>query len=116
MRGPAGDRAAVEDMLEYARLVVEHTARGRSVFDDRLSAHGVLWELAIIGEAANRVSSELRRRHPEVPWRRIIDQRNILVHVYDQLDVDKVWQAVEGAHALRSELPPILEELPEWPD
>lgn len=116
MRGPLGDRASVEDMLRHVRLVIEDTESGPSVFDDRLVREAVLWKLAIIGEAANRVSPELRERHPDVPWRRIVGQRNILVHAYDRLDIDKVWQAVDAARRLEDQLAAILQELPDWPD
>lgn len=116
MRGPLGDRAAVEDMLRHVRLIIEDTGPGPSVFDDRLVREAVLWKLAIIGEAANRVSPELRDRHSDVPWRRIVGQRNILVHAYDRLDVEKVWQAVGAARLLEDQLTVILEELPAWPD
>lgn len=45
--------------------------------------------------------------------RRIIDQRNIVVHVYDQIDVDRLWMAVEALPELRRQLNAILEQLGE---
>jgi uncharacterized protein with HEPN domain len=42
----------------------------------------VVQKLAIVGEAAARVSEELKTRHPQVPWPQIIAFRNILVHAY----------------------------------
>ncbi len=113
MRGRPGDRAALEDMLRYSSLVRAHTGAGRDSVRDELSLHGVLWELAIIGEAANRVSKETRDAHPELPWQRIIAQRNILVHVYDEIDVDLLWRAVDGLPLLQGRLRAILEELGE---
>jgi uncharacterized protein with HEPN domain len=69
--------------------------------------------LAIIGEAANRLSEELRLAHPEVPWRRIIGQRNILVHVYDHLNLERVWEAIEAVPELARRIRAIVEELGE---
>lgn len=57
--------------------------------------------LEIIGEAANRVSEDVRARHPEVPWRAIIDLRNLLAHGYDYVLLDRVWQVVVA------DLPPL---------
>lgn len=111
MRGAAGDRAALEDMVRYARRVAAHTAAGRSTLDTELARDGILYELAIIGEAAGRVSEGLRSAHPEVPWRPIVAQRNILVHVYDQLNLDRLWVAVEAVPQLIGQLEAILEEL-----
>ena len=53
----------------------------------------VVQKLAVIGEAAARVSEDLRSRHPEVPWPQIIAFRNILVHAYFGIDWDIVWRA-----------------------
>lgn len=111
MRGAAGDRAALEDMVRYARRVAAHTAAGRGLLEDDLSRDGVLYELAIIGEAAGRISEGLRSAHPEVPWRQIIAQRNILVHVYDQLNIDRLWVAVEAVPHLTDQIEAILAEL-----
>jgi uncharacterized protein with HEPN domain len=53
----------------------------------------VVQKLAVIGEAAARVSEDLRGRHPEVPWPQIVAFRNILVHAYFGIDWDIVWRA-----------------------
>lgn len=113
MRGRAGDRAALEDMLRYGSLVRAHTEAGRDSVADELRLHGVLWELAIIGEAANRVSKQTRDAHPEVPWQGIIAQRNILVHVYDEIDIDLLWRAIDAVPDLDDQLRAIVDELGE---
>ena len=43
-----------------------------------------------IGEAARHVSAELRRAHPEVPWREVAGFRDVLIHDYLRVDVDEV--------------------------
>ncbi len=50
-------------------------------------------KLSIIGEAAARVSPELKARHSEVPWARVVAFRNILVHAYFGVDWNVVWLA-----------------------
>jgi uncharacterized protein with HEPN domain len=113
MKGPERDRAALEDMRRYAASVTTHTRSGRDALTDGLTLHAVLWELAILGEAANRVSDPLRASHPEVPWRKIVNQRNILVHVYDEVDIDLLWQAVEAIPELERQVGMMLDELGE---
>jgi uncharacterized protein with HEPN domain len=48
--------------------------------------------IEIIGEAAARVSRAFRAAHPDIPWRRIIAQRNILAHEYGEIDDALVWR------------------------
>jgi len=50
--------------------------------------------LEIVGEAANRVPEDQRARIPEVPWLQIVGLRNRLIHGYDEVDFDILWQIV----------------------
>ncbi len=50
--------------------------------------------IEIIGEAAGKVSEELTLRYSEIPWRKIIGTRNRLIHAYDDVDIDILWQIV----------------------
>ena len=51
----------------------------------------VIRELAIVGEAANNLSEGFCGAHPEIPFRDIIDMRNILIHNYAGVSVKIVW-------------------------
>jgi len=46
-----------------------------------------------IGEAASRLSPELRSQHREVPWQNIIGMRHRVVHDYFSIDLSVVWRA-----------------------
>jgi uncharacterized protein with HEPN domain len=50
--------------------------------------------LEVLGEAANRVPPEEQRRYPQIPWPQLISLRNRLIHGYDQVDFDILWQIV----------------------
>jgi uncharacterized protein with HEPN domain len=45
-----------------------------------------------MGEAANRVSLSFREAHPEIPWKRIVAQRNVLAHEYGEIEHALVWR------------------------
>ncbi len=61
--------------------------------------------LEVIGEAANRVPNEKQKRHPEIPWSEIVGLRNRLIHGYDSIDLDILWQIVS------QDLPPSIQSL-----
>ena len=70
------------DMLEAAREVVEST---RDISFEHFMKNRVLMRatersIEIIGEAARHISPEFITAHPQIPWRQIVGQRNILAH------------------------------------
>lgn len=81
------------DMREAAQLALEFT-RGESLASfsqDKKLRSAVERQLEIIGEAARRVSIDFQDSHPEIPWRNVIGLRNILIHEYGEVKVDRVW-------------------------
>ena len=67
---------------------------GKSIDDlsnDRMCFHAVVYNIMIIGEAANMLTKEFRENTPETPWRDIIDMRNVLVHGYYIASPKFVW-------------------------
>jgi Uncharacterized conserved protein len=82
--------------------------RGRSRSDlntDRMRALALVRLLEVIGEAAVRIPAEDRNRFAAIPWSQIIGLRNRLIHGYDEVDLEIVWQI------LSAELPDLVEEL-----
>ena len=87
------DAAIILDLCKAARLIGDFM-RGmeRSSFEvDAKTQSAVLHQIMILGEGANRLSSPFRDGHPEVPWRLMIGMRNRLIHGYDDVDLDEVW-------------------------
>jgi uncharacterized protein with HEPN domain len=94
-------------MLDFSREIVE-IIKGREredVVNDRLVVLAVSRLFEMLGEAANRVSVETRELHPEIPWGYAIGMRNRLIHGYDVVDLDIVW---DTAH---EKLPELIEHL-----
>jgi uncharacterized protein with HEPN domain len=107
------DKDALLDILERIDLILEHGPRDEATLrgDVVVQAATLHW-LEIIGEAANRVSDELKAAHPEVPWRGVIATRNVVAHGYDRVRLEIVWRVIEeDLVPLRRQLEPIVEEL-----
>ena len=83
-------------MLEHAREAMQLVVgRNRSDLDtDRVLSLALVRLLEIVGEAAARVSSETRARHPAIPSSEIVSLRNRLIHGYDAVDMDVLWSIV----------------------
>jgi uncharacterized protein with HEPN domain len=87
------DTHSLLDMLRKAKLIRDFLGDiDRDAFDkDLLRQHGIIYAIIVIGEAANRISEAFKGAHPEIPWQQIKGMRNIIVHDYDQIDLDVVW-------------------------
>jgi uncharacterized protein with HEPN domain len=68
--------------------------------DEKVSA--ILYQISIIGEAIKRLSLDIRQQHPEISWREIVGMRDVIVHEYDQVDLEIVWDVTQN------ELPELL--------
>jgi uncharacterized protein with HEPN domain len=65
--------------------------------------------IEIIGEAAGRVSEDVQKANPEIPWRESVGIRNRLVHAYFDVDLGILWQtAVESVPQLQNRLEKLL--------
>jgi uncharacterized protein with HEPN domain len=62
--------------------------------EDTKTAYAVVRSLEIIGEATKSISDDVRRRYPEVPWRKMAGMRDKLAHNYIGVDWEVVWSAV----------------------
>lgn len=107
MRPDQRDASYLWDMLDAARWVLNST-RGVSFVeytDDRKLYLAVERAIQIIGEAANRVSPDFQQSHPEIPWRGMVAQRNVLVHEYGDVEHALIWDLIQR------ELPALVEQL-----
>jgi uncharacterized protein with HEPN domain len=101
------DRLRIEDAIQ-AIATIQRFLSGQHKSDfqaDGLLKDAVLYNFSILGEATAMTSETLKVRHPHVDWRGIKDLRNVVIHFYQGVDTELVWDAYER------DLPVLLEQL-----
>jgi len=113
-------REAIRDIdrLRHIDECIEHIndyLNGKSFEEMKANImcyHAVVYNIMIIGEAANLLTKEFRDKHPEVPWRDIVDMRNALVHGYITTNATLVWDTyTNDLPLLKSQIAQFTEEL-----
>ena len=66
--------------------------------------------LEVMGEATKRLSKDCRANHPGIPWRAMAGLRDVLIHAYDRVDLQEVWQAYLQLPRLRQKIATILSQ------
>jgi uncharacterized protein with HEPN domain len=94
-------------MLDHAKEAVSFV-RGKEKIDiqnNRILELAITRLIEIVGEAAAKVTPEIQVKYPSIPWAQIIGMRNRLIHGYDIVDLDILWDTLE------IDLPPLISEL-----
>lgn len=90
------DQILIAEMIEAIDKLVEILGERdvTSLLQDEIRRDALLWNFAVLGEAANQLSDDLRTQNPRVPWRRPIDLRNRIVHGYWEVDLNIIVNTI----------------------
>lgn len=97
----------IRDMRDYAEKA-SRLSQGKNRADldaNEMYLLAMLRCIEVIGEAATKVSPEIRTKYSNIPWREIIAFRNRLIHGYGEINHDIIWQTIT------ERIPPLIEEL-----
>ena len=101
------DTAYLLDILLHAKDVQDFTNdmdKGAFLSDHKCQL-AVVRCLEVMGEAVKRLSEDVQKAHPDIPWSKIAKMRDILIHAYDRVDLDEVWGTV------KYDIPPLISAL-----
>src|ERR1700722_6973416 len=105
------DRERIVDILEAIDSLTS-SLRDRTeeeFFSNDLIYSASAYNLTVVGEAAARISPELKERNPQIEWRKVVGLRNVLVHQYFGIDRPMVWEvAITEAPLLREQIAAVL--------
>jgi uncharacterized protein with HEPN domain len=100
----------VRDSLHEVQTFIQDESY-ESFLKNRMAQNAVMRSFEVVDEAARRVSPDLRKAHPEVPWRLMSDFRNKLIHDYFGLDLEVIWRtATEDTPVLLQQIEKLMEE------
>lgn len=90
------DNATLLDILHAANLIQQFVIglTKEEFLADAKTQSAVLHQLTILGEAVKRLSLPFRAQHPILPWQLMSGMRDHLIHGYDAVDLDEVWNTV----------------------
>ena len=85
------------DMIGFCEDVLKYTdgVERSALFSDDMRLDGTLRKIALIGESITRIPQEIRDANPQIPWGDIIGARNRIIHGYDRIIEDAIWEIVQ---------------------
>ena len=114
MREPIKDKGRLEHILESINNIFEFAENKtfEQICQDKMCYYEIVYQLVVIGEAANMLTNDFRNEHPLTPWREIIAMRNFIVHGYNMVDKNEVMSVIENdLHILKNNITAYIEEM-----
>ena len=87
----------LQDILDSLLKIEEYikSVKEKDFINNCQIQDAIFRRLEIIGEAAKHIPQSFRDKHPKIPWKQIAGMRDILIHEYDAVDIDRIWQVVK---------------------
>ncbi len=106
------DLLYLSNIRDCIQRIESYTVEGRENFlETPLVQDAVIRNFEIIGEATKRLSVELKNTYPNIPWKQIAGLRDILIHDYLQVNLDRVWSiVVQNLPQLKQTVEEILQQ------
>jgi uncharacterized protein with HEPN domain len=101
------DDAYLFDILDSARAAMSYASgkTWKQFSADHLLQDAIVRRLEIIGEASSRVSAATQKQYPQLPWQEMKGTRNRIIHEYDSIELDIIWDIIQ------KDLPLLVSEL-----
>jgi uncharacterized protein with HEPN domain len=92
------DSAYLADNVRAAKTIrrfVHGVSREQFIANEE-NYEAVNRKFEIIGEAARHLSPQMRAGFPDIPWTLVTATRNILIHDYDDVNLNVVWNTAQN--------------------
>jgi uncharacterized protein with HEPN domain len=103
----------LRDILEAIGQIEKYVNAGEEAFrKDEMLQVWFVHHIQIIGEASANITAEFKAKYKSIPWRDIVDMRNILVHQYFGIDLGEIWDTLQiDIPEVKREITRVLSEI-----
>lgn len=106
----------LEDILESISRIEQYLGKidnNKKVFEEDVEKQdSVIRRIEIIGEATKRLEEDFRDQYSKIPWRKMAGMRDVLIHEYDLIDLDLVWEvAIKDLPILKESVQNVLDQI-----
>src|SRR3989344_1311776 len=102
------------DIIESIEAI-EEFSKGltkEELMSNRLKRDAIVRNVEIIGEAVKNISKNIKEKYPKVEWRKIAGIRDVMIHAYFGIDMEKVWNVIkEDLTKLKKQIQNIKKEM-----
>ena len=102
------------DLLEYIGRIEAIAAQGKEAFfASTLYQDAAIRNFEVIGEIVKRLEPELTAKQPQIPWSDYAGFRDVLIHQYDKVLIEIVWESTQNdIQPLKDAAQALLNSLP----
>ena len=84
----------LEDMLQSMDRIEEYLSNldFKKFKQTYLVVDAIIRNFEIIGEASKNIPTDIQKKYPEIPWRKMYGLRNLIAHEYFGIDYEMIWE------------------------
>jgi len=95
---PREHKLYLKDMLGAIRKIEKYSEKMTlaGLSEDEMALDAIVRNLEILGEAAKNIPEHVKRKKPELEWKKVAGLRDIITHAYFGVDADIIWDVVKN--------------------
>ena len=76
------------------QFLIENIQKKEDLVGNPVLARASDRSLQIIGDAAKKVPESIKKQYGNIPWKEMMGMRDVIVHEYDDVDIEQVWKTI----------------------
>ncbi len=83
------------ESIEKIEIYTSNFCDADDFFYDMKSFDATMMQFIVIGENITKLDDNFKNAHPNIPWQKIKNLRNIVAHNYFGIDAQEVWEIIK---------------------